>query len=175
MLVPEVLGPQFRLRPEPDLGVLKVQLHADENKEGLESTFEAIPPPTGRQIGLKGGLDCACIAPGEWLLIGSEAHVADLAVRLNSALEGSLALVTDLSDGRSGFILSGSSARDRLAAVCPLDVRDTAFPVGSATRSLVGEAALFVARLPDADGAPVFRLIVDQSTADYALRMIGLP
>jgi len=175
MLVPEVVGPQFRLRPEPDLGVFKVQLHADENKEGLESTFEAIAPPTGRQTGLKGGLDCACIAPGEWLLIGPEVHVADLAVRLNSALEGSLALVTDLSDGRTGFILSGSAARDRLAAVCPLDLRDAVFPVGSATRSLVGEAALFVARLPDAGGAPMFRLIVDQSTADYASRMIGLP
>jgi sarcosine oxidase subunit gamma len=174
-MVSEVVGPGFCLRPEPWLGVLKVQLHRGDSDRAVAQAFGAELPPLGRSIHLKPSIDCAAIAPGEWLVTGNEPLVMAEAGRLRNLLQEVLALVTDLTDGHTSFTLSGPAAADRLAAVCPLDLRDATFPPGAVARSLLGAAGLFAARLPDQDGAPAFRLIVDQSAADYTARIVGLP
>ena len=173
--VREVIGAGFRLHPEPELGVIKVQLYRGEGQQKLAAALGAAPPTAGTQIGLARGVDCASIAPGEWLLLGPRNALCDLAALIERDLQGALALVTDLSDGRVGFSLSGPAARDRLASVCPLDLRAKSFPPGAAARSLLGDTGLFLARLPDGDNGPVFRLVVDQTAAAYAARMIALP
>jgi sarcosine oxidase subunit gamma len=101
--------------------------------------------------------------------------IADLARHLDRELKDVLSLITDLTHSQFPFLLTGPCAQDRLAALCPLDLRNEAFPVGAAVRSLLGEAGLFVARLPALDGEPAYRLLVDQTQAAYAARMIALP
>lgn len=171
----DVLGAGFRLRREHGVGIVKVQLYAGEPEEAVSGAVGGGLPAPARQIRLPHEVAVASIAPGEWLLVGPEAAALALAARLESELRGVLALVTELTDGRSSFILSGQGARERLAASCPLDLRDSSFPIDAVARSLLGDAGLFLARLPDGDGEPVFRLVVDQLVATYAARMIALP
>jgi sarcosine oxidase subunit gamma len=171
----DVIGPGFRLRRETGVGIVKVQLYRSEGQEAVSAVIGSGLPAPGRQIRLAHETAFASIGPAEWLLVGPAAPALALAARLEGELQGVLALVTDLSDGRGSFILSGPAARERLAASCPLDLRDSSFPVDAAARSLLGEAGLFLARLPDAEGHTVYRLVVDQTAAPYAARMIGLP
>jgi hypothetical protein len=76
---------------------------------------------------------------------------------------------------RDGRPPSGNSkgGRDALAAHCPLDLRGRSFPVGAVARSLLGEAGIFIAREADVAGETLFRLIVDQTMAHYAVRLLA--
>lgn len=171
----ETFGPGFHLRPEPRLGVLKVRIFGDEDPGTLAAVLGGgLPAPRGSAVGA-GGVTCAWLAPGEWLILGPEAALAPLADRLDAAWQVTTALVTDHSHAAASFILTGPAGRDRLAAVCPLDLRDGSFPPGAVARSLLNGTGLFLARLADEAGAPAFRLIVDQTAAAHAVRLIGLP
>jgi sarcosine oxidase subunit gamma len=171
----DLKGPEFRLQPEQHIGMVKVQFYRQEDPSLLSHALSENLPAAGWQVSLAGGAECAWIAPGEWLLIGPEPVIANLARHLDGELKEVLSLITDLTHSQFPFLLTGPCAKDRLAALCPLDLRDEAFPVGAAARSLLGEAGLFVARLPALDGEPAYRLLVDQTQAAYAARMIALP
>jgi sarcosine oxidase subunit gamma len=171
----ELEGPGFRLQPEHLFGIVKVQFYRKEDASFLSRALGESLPAAGRQVPLADGAECAWLAPGEWLLIGPEPVIADLARRLDGELMDVLSLITDLTHSQFPFLLTGPCAKDRLATLCPLDLRDEAFPVGAAARSLLGEARLFVARNAELDGEPAYRLLVDQTLAAYAARMIALP
>jgi len=129
------------------------------------------PPPSRTQIE-QGGATYAWLAPGEWLITGSEASVR---AALEKAGENDLAFTLDITHGRATFILSGPEARTAIASVSPLDTRDRAFAVGAVARSILGETGMFIARLAEEGGQPQFRIIVDQTMAAYAVRMLGEP
>ncbi len=59
------------------------------------------------------------------------------------------AAVTDQSDAWTRVLLEGAGARDVLARLCPLDMRDTAFPVGATARSEVFHMQASITRLGD--------------------------
>ena len=68
------------------------------------------------------------------------------------------AALTDQSDGWVWVHLSGADARDVLARLMPLDVRDTGLPVGGVARSLLGHMQAMILRpAPDAYEIAVFR------------------
>ena len=120
-----------------------------------------------------GGIAVSWLAPDEWLLTGPEGAVLAALERAENA--GDSALATDLSHARASFQLSGAGARDRLAAQTPLDISDAAMPVGRVARTPLGDTGMFLARLPDTAGQPTFRIIVDQTMAAYAVRMLAGP
>lgn len=132
--------------------------------------FGVAPPPPRRQIE-RDGVTIAWMAPGEWLATGSPAAVAALLAKA----DGELGFGIDISHGRTAFLLGGAEARTALSAVSALDVRDAAFPVDSVARTMLGATAMFLARLPDRGGAPTFRIIVDQTMAGHAARMLSEP
>lgn len=77
---------------------------------------------------------------------------------------GDAAAVTDQSDGWVILTLSGPLARDTLARLVPLDLRDAAFPVGMTTRSGLNHMALILTRTGDA----VYEIMTFRSMARTA-------
>src|SRR5262249_7258084 len=84
----------------------------------------------------------ARLRPDEWLLIGPEADSSLMATELETALAGHVHSLVDVSHAYVGATVAGTHATAILNAGCPLDLRDPAFPVGSATRTLLAKAEI---------------------------------
>lgn len=165
-----IAGPAVRFVAEPDLAVAKVQVLADDPDAWLVQATGFAAPAAMREVAI-GGVGCAWLAPGEWLLTGPQAQVGPLVERC-AAAAGPLGLVHDLSHARAAFELSGPAARTVLATHCPLDLDDREMPVGAAKRSIFSDTSFFLARLADRDGDPVYRLVFDQTMGGYATRLL---
>lgn len=159
------------LRVEQQIGVAKLRVAPTAANILFQRAAGVAPPSPGHQIEA-GPLAFAWLAPGEWLVTGRETEVTDWVVRTAAEL-GDYALVLDVTHARISFNVSGRSVRAAIAAHCPLDLWPEAFPEGAATRSLLGDAGMFITRLADRDGEPRFRIIVDQTMAPYARRLFG--
>jgi sarcosine oxidase subunit gamma len=158
---------------EPFLGVAKVQLLPGPSEKKLAALLGADLPAPCREVAA-GPIWCAWLAPGEWLLTGTHQDFASV-VDAAAGICGATGMAINLTHARASFLLTGQAARDALAAHSPLDFSHSAMPVGTATRSLLGDAGVFISRKADRDDAPVFRVIVDQIHADYAARMLAGP
>lgn len=163
-------GPGLELALESGLEVVRLCLGRQESPDRAAQVLGGALP-SARTIVWCRTVEIAWLGPREWLLMGRD--LTPVIGGLRDAYADGLALVTDVTHASASFVLSGPSARAALSAHCPLDIADHAFPKGVSARSLLGEAGVFVARLPDGEaGHPCFRLIVDQTLADYAVRMI---
>ena len=79
------------------------------------------------------------------------------------------AAMTDQSDAWAALRLEGTSAKDVLARLCPLDLREEAFPEDSAARSLIGHMNAAIVRV-----APEgYLILVFRSMARTAAREIS--
>lgn len=164
-------GNNVRLAAEPQFGIAKLQILAADPDAWFEKALGITSPPVLGEIE-PGPVAIAWLAPGEWLVTGSEADVERVRTHCAEAA-GNLGLMVDVTHGRATFELSGPAARAVLATHCPLDFGDEAMPVGAARRSTFSDTGFFISRRPDRDGQPCFRLIFDRSMADYAARMLG--
>ena len=157
---------------EDRLGIGKVQFLRGTTAAYFSDMFGR-PAPADRQSLALDTVEVSWLAPDEWLLTGDEAEV--LAMTGRAAMFGDSCLAINLSHARRAFRLSGAGARNRLAAVTPLDVTDAAMKVGHVARAPLSDTGMFIARLPDSEGQPVFRIVVDQTMAAYAIRMLRGP
>jgi sarcosine oxidase, subunit gamma len=84
------------------------------------------------------GLDRAALwlGPDEWLLIAGDADPELFSATIASALGEALHSLVDVSHRQVGIVVDGAGAARALSAGCPLDLRERAFPVGFATRTL---------------------------------------
>lgn len=169
--VTDIARPGVSFRIEPGLGIAKLRIFGDAADARFRVVTGIAPPRAGTQIEDQ-QLSLAWLAPGEWLITGHETAVADWVARAD-ALGADDLLAIDFSHARAAFLLEGANARAALAAHCPLDLWPDIFPVGAVARSLLGDTGLFIARLGDAEGAPRFRIIVDQTMAAYAGRLFA--
>jgi sarcosine oxidase, subunit gamma len=165
-------APGTTLQVERGLGIAKLRVfYRADGDARFRALIGADAPNAHGQIE-HGGMAFAWLAPGEWLVTGPETAVADW-LRAIDGRAGDEALVVDVSHARTCFVLGGGNARAVLAAHCPLDLWPGRFAVGAVARSLLGDTAMIIARLSDdADGAR-FRIIVDQTMAAYAARLLG--
>lgn len=159
--------------PEIFLGIGKVQFSTRQADQLFRTILGAPPPPPRSTINVK-GLDIAWLAPGEWLVTGDETDVLELLKHVD-AEAGDHVLAVDLTHARAALQLVGVGARDRIRAMTTLDISDGSFPVGSVARAPFGETTMFLARLGDDGGVPRFRIIIDQTMAGYARRMLAGP
>lgn len=166
-----VEGRDVRLTTISGLGMAKLQVLADDPNVWFEKALDIAAPAALTEIESP-PLSIAWMALGEWLVTGSEADVDRVRQRC-AETAGALGLMIDITHARTAFELNGTGAGRVLAAHCPLDLGVHAMPIGSACRSLLSDAGFFISRRPDRDGQPCFRLIIDQTMADYAARMIG--
>jgi len=168
-----LVKPGVDVMAEQGLGIGKVQVLGADPDAIFCRHVGCEPPPARTQIA-HGGLLIAWLSPNEWLLTGPEREVADSLARIGGRGADEVFAV-DLTHGRASFLVDGTDACDVLASLCPLDFWSAAFPVHAVARSLLGDVGMFVARLPDVSDAPRFRVVVDQTMAAYAARMIAGP
>lgn len=105
------------------------------------------------------------LGPDEWLLVGPEAERESMANEVEGALRDLVFSLVDISHRNVAFQVAGSHARDVVNGGCPLDLDDAAFPVGSATRSVLGKAEIVLIR-PEAEYA--YRIECLRSFGSYA-------
>ncbi len=72
-----------------------------------------------------------------------------------------IASVTDQSDANATIVLDGATARAILARLTPIDLRDSAMPVGATARSLIGHMSASITRI----AADEYELMVMRSMA----------
>ena len=70
-------------------------------------------------------------------------------------------------DGMFWFALTGASAVDCLAKLCGVDMRESAFPVGSVAQTSLARLNAVIVRIELGD-TPVFHLLGDSASAEYA-------
>ena len=163
----------LKLEIEGALGVAKLQILGKTADQRFSAVMGAAAPSPGTQADIR-GVTVAWLAPGEWLLTGPEALVAE---RLAGIVDrgGDDSFAVDLSHARTSFLLQGTNARGALSAHCPLDLWPSSFPVNAVARTPLGDTTMFIARLEDARDGPRFRIIVDQIMGPYAARMLAGP
>jgi sarcosine oxidase subunit gamma len=107
----------------------------------------------------------ARLGPNEWLLGGPADQGETMADAIESALNGRMHALTDISHRQIAFEIAGAEAAAIINAGCPLDLSAAAFPAGSATRTLLGKVEIVLMRPSEAS---TFRLEVWRSFAEYA-------
>ena len=107
---------------------------------------------------------CARLGPDEWLLLTSETEADRMAQEVQTALSGRTFSLVDISHRNVAFSITGHRARDTINSGCPLDLADRAFPAGTATRTLLGQAEIVLIRRP---GEPTYRIECWRSFARY--------
>ena len=88
----------------------------------------------------------ARLGPNEWLLIGPEAEAEAIGAEIETALSGRFHSLVDIGHRNVGIEVSGHHAAAVLNAGCPIDLGDDAFPVGAATRTILGKAEIVLIR-----------------------------
>ena len=129
--------------PEP--GVLAQALGAPETEVVPNRAFEA------------GEVRYAWNGPGQWLAESDERQPGDLVQHVEGALRPHGASTTDLSHARSVLRISGASAPDLLAKLCPVDVET--MRTGESAVTLAGPFNAQVVKTGDEE----FRLYVFRS------------
>ncbi|EYD76110.1 sarcosine oxidase, gamma subunit family protein [Rubellimicrobium mesophilum DSM 19309] len=125
--------------------------------EEVEARLGAALPPPGR-VGAADGGRLLWTGPGRALLVGCAAP----------DLRG-LAAVVEQGDGMAGVLLEGAAAREVLARLVPLDLRDRAFPEGATARTLLVHMAVTLTRV----GAESFEIIAMRSMAATLVREVA--
>lgn len=120
-------------------------------------------PLTPNRVATTGALRVLWLGPDEWLLV-AEGKAPDLLPRLERAVAGLRAAVSDLSSSRAIIELSGAGARDLLAAGCGLDLHPRAFGAGQCAQTLLARVPVILDQLDD---APRYRLLVRRSYARW--------
>ena len=140
-----------------------------EVRAAAEAVFGAAVPARACRAGVQGERAALWLGPDEWLLIAPEAGTAALTAALSAALEQLPHSLVDVSHRQSAFTVSGPQAATLLSAGCPLDLDESAFPVGMCTRTVLAKAEVVLWRT-----APtVFRLEVSRSFAAYASQFLA--
>jgi len=106
----------------------------------------------------------ARLGPNEWLLVGPDSDAEVIAGQVQDALAEQFHVLVDIGHRNVAIEVSGRKAAEVLNSGCPLDLADSAFPAGTATRTLMGKAEILLMRLDD---TPSYRVECWRSFASY--------
>jgi sarcosine oxidase, subunit gamma len=126
-------------------------------------------PATACRARAEGDRAVLWLGPDEWLLIAPEPPPSGIAAALAGALERLPHSLVDVSHRQSALAVSGPQAATLLAAGCPLDLDESAFPVGMCTRTVLAKAEVVLWRTEP----QVFRLEVWRSFVAYVSQFLG--
>lgn len=91
----------------------------------------------------------ARLGPDEWLLVCPEGEGASAESALSAALAGQVFSLVAVGHRNAAIAVSGLHAADVLNGGIALDLSDAAFPVSTATRTLLGKAEVVLLRFAD--------------------------
>ncbi|HUI35258.1 MAG TPA: sarcosine oxidase subunit gamma family protein [Stellaceae bacterium] len=120
-------------------------------------------PLVPNRVAAMGAVRVLWLGPDEWL-VTAEGEALDLLPRLERAVAGRRAAVTDLSASRVALDISGSGARALIAAGCSLDLHPRAFAPNHCGQTLLARVPVILDQL---DETPRFRLLVRRSHARW--------
>jgi sarcosine oxidase, subunit gamma len=109
------------------------------------------------------------LGPDEQLLLVPEDQASHVSSALTGRLGGVPHSLVDISQRQIAFELTGASARTLLAAGCPLDLREEAFPVGMCTRTVFEKSQIVLWR----NGPESFHVEVGRSFAPYLTGLLA--
>ena len=138
---------------------------------------------SGESRGVSAGALVLGSRPGEWIVVGSAAAVADVIGRLADLFAGGddaegttgagggagdaeLVTALDWTHGRALFRLSGAESARALEKVCSLDWSDAMTPDGAVASASVAKVTCDIARA-DVGGAPSYLIFCDRSFGQY--------
>ncbi|MGP9821109.1 sarcosine oxidase subunit gamma [Salinarimonas sp. NSM] len=143
------LSLRLRLRPAEGMGVGTVA------GLSLDMPINATRTANGRRA--------LRLGPDEWLLLADADDGDELAAQVAGALEGTFHALVDVSHRSCGLAVTGAGAVAALNAGCPLDLSPKAFPIGTATRTVLAKTEILLARLD----AEAFEVECWRSWGDY--------
>lgn len=120
-------------------------------------------PANACRAALDGERAALWLGPDEWLLIAPVESAATLAAALPEALQSLPHSLVDISHRQIALAVKGPAAATLLAAGCPLDLDERAFPVSMCTRTVLARAEIVLWRT----GTEAFRIEVWRSFAGY--------
>ena len=103
------------------------------------------------------------IGPDRWLIVSSSMSAESLVKKCEESLGDILHNAVDNSAGLAVFRLTGTGARNLLAAGCGIDLRDEKFQVGNCCRTRFAQIAAVIT----ADAPEQFDIYVDRSYENY--------
>ena len=111
------------------------------------------------------GLRALWLGPDEWLIVNDDVAMApaDVEALVAGVVRPFGGSVVDVSAHRTQLELTGSGARNVLAAGCSVDLHPRVFAVGSCAQTLLARVDVIVERRPDDS----FRVLVRTSFAGY--------
>lgn len=122
-------------------------------------------PQLAKKSATSGNRSALWLGPDEWLVIdtGGKSPYADL--------QGVDALhaATDVSHRNVGIIISGEGAQATINAGCPQNLSLDVFPVGAASRTILGKAEVVIWRRSETE----FRLECWRSFAEYVFALLS--
>lgn len=136
LAIPE--GDGVVLKPSPIRHRLVFQSRPRELDSRLRAAGFVVSPPILRAL-TAGGASLLHLGPDEWLLL-SEAEIPPEW----REIAGSGAI--EISHGYAGIEWSGPRVLHALSAGCLLDLHESAFPTGMATRTLYGKSEIVLWR-----------------------------
>lgn len=164
----DVRLPGAVLTPAPDSA--RALLRGDAQAVARAGAAFGVAIPTAPRAAARhaAGSRAIWLGPDEWLLIAPGAAPDALLDELAKALggsEGPSHALFDVSRRQVGFTLAGAKAATILSAGCPLDLHESAFPVGAAARTLFVKSEITLVR----DGEEAFYVEVLRSFLPYLL------
>ena len=157
---------KFSLRPSPDTARFSLRGDA-EVVARAGAAFGVVLPDRLGAAGRAGHRAALWLGPDEWLLLAEGEAAGTLGAALEAALAALPHSLVDISDRQIGIEVTGSLAARALSAGCPLDLSESAFPVGMATRTLLAKAEMVLWRRTRG-----FHVEVWRSFADYAASVL---
>ncbi|MDS1137929.1 sarcosine oxidase subunit gamma [Nitratireductor indicus] len=143
----------------------RLSLRAPEKSLASLSKALGLELPTNPKSSATVGSRAALwLGPDEWLVIeGSGAALAAACARVKA-----FHAAVDISHRNTGLIVSGPRCADVLNAGCPQDLSLAAFPVGAASRTVLGKAEVVLWRT----ARDAFRVECWRSFADYVFMLL---
>ncbi|MDR6634227.1 sarcosine oxidase subunit gamma [Phyllobacterium sp. 1468] len=139
----------------------RVSLRAKDNAlPALSKALGVTLPVKPKTTASSGGRAALWIGPDEWLIIDD----ADSAVVADLAKAKVLHSAVDISHRNVGIIVNGRGAAAVINGGCPQDLSLKTFPVGAASRTVLGKIEIVLWRT----GEDVFRVECWRSFSSYA-------
>lgn len=152
------------------VGVLDLRLDPSD-EAGRSAVGDALGltiPAEPRTSSTAGDVSALWLSVDQWLIVTAREQVAAVRDRIADSIAGHHHCVTDVSDLRAVFRLSGDNLRPVLAKCLPIDVYAEEFAPGFVRRVTFGEIAAAL-HVVDHNVADIY---VFRSYADYALTWI---
>jgi sarcosine oxidase, subunit gamma len=96
-----------------------------------------------------GTLTIARLGPDEWLMLDAMRSPEGIRRAVSLAFEDKFYSLVEISDRHVAVRVRGDLSRALVNGACPMDLSDQVFPLGSATRTVLGKAEIVLLRTTD--------------------------